>query len=227
MIVIFDLGFGNLSSVRSGFARAGGVDTMVIANAAAYIQLREAGIPIDGLVLPGVGAFGDAMFQLRARGLLPILRKAASVGTPVLGICLGMQLLFGMSEENGQHIGLGLLPGKVIRFRGPDKVPHMGWNDLTAVRRDPLTRGVQPGDYVYFVHSYHAVVQEQTNLLASCEYGQVTVPAVVAKGTVYGTQFHPEKSGQTGETILRNFVGICLKNKRPVPVSSGGEVDGD
>ncbi|GGJ01560.1 imidazole glycerol phosphate synthase subunit HisH [Alicyclobacillus cellulosilyticus] len=209
MIVILDPGVGNLSSVQSGFARAGS-DTVVVARGDEWSDLLAArGRDICGVVLPGVGAFGDAMFQLRASGLLQVVRQVARDGMPLFGICLGMQLLFGMSEEHGTHMGLGLIPGKVVRFRVDAKVPHMGWNDLVYVADHPLLTGVRKGDFVYFVHSYHAVLQERDHLLAAADYAGVEVPAVVARGHVYGTQFHPEKSGPVGERILANFVRIC------------------
>jgi glutamine amidotransferase len=199
---------GNLSSVRSGFARAG-AETVMVSRGEDF-QRRIAENPEwTGLVLPGVGAFGDAMFQLRASGLLAHVRSAIREGRPLLGICLGMQLLFAISEEHGTHIGLGVFPGKVVRFGNHLKVPHMGWNTLTRVANHPLLAGVQNGDFVYFVHSYHAVLNDMTHLLAGADYGGTLVPAVVAKGNVFGTQFHPEKSGEVGERILRNFVRIC------------------
>ncbi|MCL6593386.1 MAG: imidazole glycerol phosphate synthase subunit HisH [Alicyclobacillus sp.] len=207
MIVVLDPGIGNLSSVRSGFARAG-EETVVVARGEQWTALAGRG-DVCGVVLPGVGAFGDAMFQLRASGLLPVVREVVREGRPLLGICLGMQLLFGVSEEHGMHVGLGVIPGKVVRFGHGVKVPHMGWNDLTVVRPHPLTEGVRPGDYVYFVHSYYAVMQAEEHLLAAATYGRYTVPAVVAKGAVCGTQFHPEKSGPVGERILRNFIAMC------------------
>ncbi|MBX5435965.1 MAG: imidazole glycerol phosphate synthase subunit HisH [Alicyclobacillaceae bacterium] len=207
MIVVFDLGIGNLSSVRSGFARAG-EETEVVSRGEDWNELAVSP-RVSGVVLPGVGAFGDAMFQLRASGLLGAIRRAIQEGRPVLGICLGMQLLFSLSEEHGTHVGLGVFPGRVVRFGSRVKVPHMGWNDLTFVRPHPLLAGVRPGDYVYFVHSYHAVVQDQQHLLAAAEYGGVTVPAVVGRDQVFGTQFHPEKSGPVGERILANFVTLC------------------
>ncbi|MCL6452342.1 MAG: imidazole glycerol phosphate synthase subunit HisH [Alicyclobacillus sp.] len=211
MIALLDLGIGNLSSVASGFRRAG-ADTVVVRSATEWAE-EVAGGRVEGLVLPGVGAFGDAMFQLRASGLLGVVRQAVREERPLLGICLGMQLLFSLSEEHGTHVGLGILPGRVVRFPGSVKVPHMGWNDLVTVADHPLLRGVAVGDYVYFVHSYYAVLQEPQHLLAAAQYGGVQVPAVVAKGHVFGTQFHPEKSGPVGEAILRNFVALCRAQK--------------
>lgn len=208
MIALLDLGVGNLLSVQSGFRRVGG-DTVVVSREQDWAQLLAERSDITGVVLPGVGAFGDAMFQLRANGLLNVVRQVVRSGRPILGICLGMQLLFSMSEEHGSHVGFGFLPGRIVRFTGGVKVPHMGWNSLSSVGEHPLLAGVHVGDYVYFVHSYYAVLQDQSSLLAAADYAGVTVPAVVVKQNVYGTQFHPEKSGAVGEQILRNFVGIC------------------
>lgn len=212
MIAVLDPGIGNLSSVRSGFERVG-ADTVVIDTATAWQERLVANnaSPITGVVLPGVGAFGDAMFQLRQSGLIPIIRQIAREGRPMLGICLGMQLLFGQSHEHGRHVGLGLLPGEVVRFKESDmKVPHMGWNSLDVVKTShPLLTSVEVGEYVYFVHSYHAVLESEADLLAAATYGHVSVPAVVGRGNVLGTQFHPEKSGPAGEQMLRNFVAIC------------------
>jgi glutamine amidotransferase len=207
MIAIFDLGVGNLSSVQSGFARAG-ADTTVIANADDWERtVREH--HLVGCVLPGVGAFADAMFQLRARGLLSIVRQLVRDQLPLLGICLGMQLLLSVSEEHGRHVGFGFIPGEVVRFGKGVKVPHMGWNDLTRVASHPLVEGVREGDYVYFVHSYYVHLQDERDAVAVTQYGDVTVPAVIARGSVFGTQFHPEKSGAVGERILGNFVRVC------------------
>lgn len=208
MIVILDLGIGNLSSVRSALGRVG-MDSIVVARSTEWDGLVSQGVGVQGVILPGVGAFGDAMFQLRTSGLLSVVRKVAREGRPLLGICLGMQLLFGQSEEHGHHIGLGFLPGNVVRFGGGYKVPHMGWNTLTTVQSHPLLRNVAIGDYVYFVHSYYTILEEPSDLLAATDYAGVQVPAVVARQNVFGAQFHPEKSGSVGEQILSNFASIC------------------
>ncbi|QSO54464.1 imidazole glycerol phosphate synthase subunit HisH [Alicyclobacillus curvatus] len=216
MIVLLDLGIGNLSSVQSGFARAGG-ETVIVSSGASFDELVATGRSISGLVLPGVGAFGDAMFQLRASGLLRVVRQMARDGIPVLGICLGMQLLLSISEEHGSHVGLGIIPGRVTRFPNTVKVPHMGWNNLVQVVQHPLLVGVKPGDYVYFVHSYRAELQDDKSLLAAADYNGITVPAVIGKDNIFGTQFHPEKSGRVGEVILRNFVQICTGRQGTAP----------
>lgn len=215
MIALLDLGIGNLSSVQSGFGRAG-AKTVIVDSGEAWNTLVQSDTPISGLVMPGVGAFGDAMFQLRSSGLLGVVKQVARDGLPLLGICLGMQLLLSVSEEYGSHVGLGVIPGKVTRFPNKVKVPHMGWNDLVQVADHPLLDGVQKGDYVYFVHSYRAILQEEAHLLAAADYDGILVPAVIGKGNVLGTQFHPEKSGRVGETILRNFVRICGEDKKAV-----------
>ncbi len=218
MIALLDLGIGNLSSVQSGFHRAGG-ETHVVARKEEWEELVSSGQTVHGVVMPGVGAFGDAMFQLRASGLLHVVKQVARDGLPLFGICLGMQLLFSVSEEHGSHVGLGLLPGRVVRFSGDMKVPHMGWNTLETVKGHPLLQGVEKGDYVYFVHSYYALLQDEDHLLASAQYGGIAVPAVVARDHIYGTQFHPEKSGEVGEKILRNFVQLCGATE---PLAKGG-----
>ncbi|AWB42908.1 imidazole glycerol phosphate synthase subunit HisH [Paenibacillus sp. CAA11] len=200
-IAIVDYGMGNLHSVSKAIERLG-YDAVITGDPA---QILAA----DGVLLPGVGAFGDAMEQLRSSGLAETVRAAASAGQPLLGICLGMQLLFDESEEHGHHQGLGLLPGKVVRFAGGSyKVPHMGWNRLEYVQPEhPLLQGVQEG-HVYFVHSYHALPELASDLVAVTDYEQ-KVTAIVGRGNVYGMQFHPEKSGELGMTLLRNFLELA------------------
>ncbi|WP_031407124.1 imidazole glycerol phosphate synthase subunit HisH [Geobacillus vulcani] len=205
MIGIIDYGMGNLYSVSKALERLGCPYIVSGDNE----ELARAG----GLILPGVGSFRDAMHILRETGLADFIRAAAENGTPLLGICLGMQLLFDESEENGPTEGLGLLRGRVVRFPGvtkagePYKVPHMGWNQLRFHRPSPLLDDVEEG-HVYFVHSYYVVPGDEEVVLASSEY-DVDVPAVVGRGHVFGTQFHPEKSGAVGMHILRNYVGIA------------------
>ena len=169
---------------------------------------REELLSADGVILPGVGAFGDAMEQLRQTRLDAVMKEAAAVGKPLLGICLGMQLLFSRSEEHGNHEGLDMLPGSVVRFAGGDyKVPHMGWNALQFQKPEhPLLAGLEEG-HVYFVHSYHVLPEAQEDLLAVTDYGQ-PVTAIVGRGSVYGMQFHPEKSGELGMSLLRNFLAL-------------------
>ena len=202
MIAVIDYGVGNLFSLL-GSLRALGLDACVTADPD---EIRRA----DRIILPGVGAFGDAIARLNSTGLVPLLREEAESGKPLLGICLGMQLLFDVSYEYGEHRGLGLIPGRVIplpREEVPNrKVPHMGWNSLTFPRPCPLFRYINEGDHVYYVHSYYATECEDFTV-ATSEYG-VTVTGAVARGSVFGTQFHPEKSGAAGLAILRAFSEI-------------------
>lgn len=199
MIAIVDYGMGNLHSVSKAVERLG-YEAFVTGDAE---QIHSAA----GVILPGVGAFGDAMNHLRATGLDRVMGDVAGSGKPLLGICLGMQLLFEQSEEHGIHDGLGLLAGKVVRFQGSLKVPHMGWNKLHFTQSSPLFRDVEEG-YVYFVHSYHALVKHDTDLLANTEYGH-PVTSIVGRERVFGMQFHPEKSGVLGLQLLHNFLKIC------------------
>ncbi|MBM6619017.1 imidazole glycerol phosphate synthase subunit HisH [Bacillus suaedaesalsae] len=209
MIGIIDYGMGNLFSVSKALERLN-YKYMISGD---HNELVKA----DGLLLPGVGSFKDAMHILNETGLTEYIKMQVSQGKPLLGICLGMQLLFEESEENGLTKGLGLLQGRVVRFRGEDeegtpyKVPHMGWNELKFHHESPLLSGVEQG-YVYFVHSYHVSTQDKDVVLASSEY-DVNVPAVVGKGNVFGTQFHPEKSGDLGIEILQNFAKIVEKGR--------------
>ena len=197
MIAVVDYGLGNLGSVTKGF-RACGAETLLSADPA---ELRRA----DALVLPGDGAFGAAMQELRARGLVELLQQAARGGTPLLGICVGMQLLLEEGEEHGRHAGLGLLPGRVRRL--PDTglpVPHMGWNRLRRRKAHPLLEGLEDGAHVYFVHSYFCDVAAEA-VLATTDYG-IEVPAVVGDGSVIGLQFHPEKSQGVGLGLIGSFL---------------------
>ena len=199
MIAIIDYGVGNLFSLRSSFAAIGQevvvTDDPAVAGAA------------DKLILPGVGAFGDAAEKLRASGLDEFVRQQAESGKPLLGICLGMQLLFDESMEYGVHKGLGLIPGRVVPMEGAIpadlKIPHIGWNALHFPKQSPLFRYVREGECVYFVHSFYAADCDE-NVIASAEYGAM-LTAAVQKDNVFGCQFHPEKSGKTGLAILRAF----------------------
>ena len=200
MIAVVDYGVGNLFSLVSSL-RFIGVRAEVTADERV---LRKA----DGIILPGVGAFADAREKLRTSGLEPVVREEVAKGKPFLGICLGMQMLFERSCEYGVHEGLGFIPGEVVPLRLPEgmKVPHMGWNSLQILRECPLLAHVSNGEYVYYVHSYYATGCAEYTAAVS-EYG-VPVTGVVARGNVYGTQFHPEKSGDTGLMILRAFKEI-------------------
>lgn len=208
MIAILNYGVGNLASLAGSLASLGlvGEVTSDAARLAAASQI----------ILPGVGAFGDAMQKLRQTGLVPVL-KAEAQKKPLLGICLGMQLLFEKSYEFGEHEGLGLLPGEVCPL-GPDlaaagcqylKVPHMGWNQLNILRDDAIFANTRPGEYFYYVHSFYAKKCDAVTL-ASSPYG-LPVTGVVRRGLVYGTQFHPEKSGDAGLRLLAAFAKIGAK----------------
>jgi imidazole glycerol-phosphate synthase subunit HisH len=199
MIAIIDYGVGNLYSLSRSLESLG-LQTQVTRDEA---ELRAA----DKIILPGVGAFGDAMEKLVATGLVPVVKERASAGVPLLGICLGMQLLFEKGYEYGEHDGLGLMPGE-IRPMADDlpkdlKVPHIGWNALNIHRECPILKYVQEGNCVYYVHSFYAVGCEDETC-ATSEYG-VPVTGVVQKANVFGTQFHPEKSGRVGLSILKAF----------------------
>ena len=199
MIAIVDYGVGNLFSLNSSFA-AIGVETVVTADPEV---LRAA----DKIILPGVGAFEDAAWKLRESGLAELLIELAGKGKPLMGICLGMQLLFEKSYEYGEHEGLGLIPGNVRPIAdvipGDLKIPHIGWNALRLRGESPLFSGTREGDCVYFVHSFYAADCDES-VIATAEYG-AELTAAVAKGNVYGCQFHPEKSGPVGLAILSAF----------------------
>lgn len=201
MITIVDYGVGNLFSLKSSL-NALGLSAQVTSD-------RKTLAESERVILPGVGAFGDAADKLTKSGLAETVREIAARGTPLLGICLGMQLLFDKSFEYGEHAGLGLLRGEVrplFEDVSGLKIPHMGWNALHFVKDDRLFRYVNEGEYVYFVHSYQAKFCEDS-LLATATYG-TEVTAAVGKGNVYGTQFHPEKSGDVGLRILKAFAEL-------------------
>ena len=208
MIAIMDYGVGNLFSLKSSLAQLG-QDTVVTADPD---TIRKA----DRLILPGVGAFGDAMDKLVAIGLVPVIRAEAEK-KPLLGICLGMQLLFEKSYEYGEHAGLGFIQGEVCPLE-PDladkslKVPQIGWNALDILRPNAMTEGLENGSYVYFVHSFMAKPSDENDLAAVTDYG-TRVPAMVARGNLFGCQFHPEKSGEVGLQMLRNFAKLTEVGK--------------
>ena len=205
-LVVVDYGLGNLRSVTRGLERAGaGVE---VSDDPAVLDAA------DGVVLPGVGAFSEGMEN--AGPFRDVLLDLAAEGTPLFGICLGMQMLLTTSEEasnagQGDVVGLDLIPGKNVRFDAGQKVPHMGWNELDVRREHPLVEGVD-GEHAYFVHSYYAVPDDENATVATTDYGR-GFPSIIAdeRGTVFGTQFHPEKSGETGLRILRNFVEMCAE----------------
>jgi glutamine amidotransferase len=199
LIAIVDYGVSNLRSVQKALEKVG-AEAAITDDAAA---IRQA----DGVLLPGVGAFGDAMEVLNRRGLAAALRDVFKAGTPLLGICLGMQLLFEESEEMGLHRGLGFLPGRVIRFGTGLKVPLIGWNQVHPLRTDGLLNGVQEGDYAYFVHSYYVVPSDAAIISGTTDYG-VDFASVIEQERVFGIQFHPEKSQDVGLRILGNFAAV-------------------
>ena len=198
MIAIIDYGAGNLRSVRNALTYLGAE----VITASTPDQLEG----VDKIVLPGVGAFGAGINALRSAGFEAPIKAAVEAGTPLLGICLGMQFLFESSDEMGQHQGLGLLPGRVMRFVSNGlKVPHMGWNCLDVQQANPLLEGVSSGAYAYFVHSYYVEATDPHDVLATTSYG-IPFAAVVGRGNVFGIQPHPEKSQSVGLRILKNFV---------------------
>ena len=199
MIAIIDYGVGNLFSLSHSLTHIG-AEVRVTGEADAILSA-------DHVILPGVGAFGDAADKLRQTGLDAVVKAAAARGTPIMGICLGMQLLLDVSYEFGVHAGLGLIPGEVRPIAevipGDYKIPHIGWNALRVKKPHPILRDIAPGDCVYFVHSYYGAMCE-ASVLATAEYG-ADLTAAVGRGNVAGCQFHPEKSGDVGLQILRNF----------------------
>lgn len=204
-VAVCDYGVGNLRSVERALVRAGAMP--VISDDATALAA------CDGLVLPGVGAFVAAAEQLRRRGLDGCARDIAASGRPLLGVCLGYQLLFERSDEGRGATGLGLIPGEVTRIDAPGlKVPQIGWNRLRVVRDTPLLEGVGDGTYVYFVHSYGATPADPADVVATTDYGS-TLVAVVQRDKVMGTQFHPEKSGAAGLHVYANFVALCASRR--------------
>lgn len=202
MIAIISYGVGNLFSLSSSLSCLG-LENKITASPE---EIEAA----DRIILPGVGAFEDAKAKLESTGLVPLLREQAAKGKPLLGICLGMQLLFDKSYEYGEHEGLGLIHGEVCPIAddltSELKVPHMGWNSLHFLRDDPLFKYVKEGDYVYYVHSFYAKNCE-ADTIATSDY-EVSITGAVSKGKVYGTQFHPEKSGKIGLAILKAFAEL-------------------
>ncbi|HPP52742.1 MAG TPA: imidazole glycerol phosphate synthase subunit HisH [Thermoguttaceae bacterium] len=201
MIAIIDYGMGNLRSVQKGFERVG-FPSRITSDPQ---QVAES----SHLVLPGVGAFGDAMEELRRRGLVEPIREAIEKEKPFLGICLGLQLLFDRSYEDGAHEGLGILPGEVVRFdlSAEYAVPHMGWNQLHIRRPNALLVSVEEGAYVYFVHSYYVVPKDNSVIATETDYGEMFCSSI-ARGRLFAVQFHPEKSQAVGLRMLENFARL-------------------
>jgi len=206
-VAICDYGVGNLRSVERALLHAG-ADVVVTGDAG---EMRDAA----GVVLPGVGAFGPAADALDETGLGDVVKDIAAARTPLLGVCLGHQLLFEHSTENGGRRGLGLLPGRIVRLEAErGKVPHMGWNQLAVTRPSTLTEGIEDGAYVYFVHSYAATPEttDSDAVVATTDYGGPVV-AICVKDNVWSTQFHPEKSSTSGLRIYANFVAACARSR--------------
>lgn len=201
MISIIDYDAGNIKSVEKALQYLG--QEAVITRDPQKIKAS------DHVILPGVGAFGDAMGKIRDYGLEPVIREVTGRGTPFLGICLGLQLLFEESEEAPGVKGLGLLPGKIVRIPaiGDRKIPHMGWNSLTIKENASLFKGLPEHPYVYFVHSYYLKAKNESDVAARTEYG-VTIDASVEHDNIFACQFHPEKSSETGLQILKNFIAV-------------------
>ncbi len=226
MVCIIDYGIGNLRSMEKAL-EAVGAEVIRSDNPADIAQA-------DRVVLPGVGAFGACADEIRARNLIPSIQNAIRSGKPFLGVCVGMQLLFEVSEEMGQHEGLAVLPGRVVRFKRSYantlatagfesevqevldqptgkglKIPHMGWNIASPRRASPLLEGLRSPAYFYFVHSFHAVAADSEDVLADTLYG-TSFPSIVQRNNVFGVQFHPEKSHENGLLVLKNFAHLSL-----------------
>ncbi len=206
MIAVIDYGIGNIASVQKAILHVGGDARLVTTPA----ELEGA----EKIVLPGVAAFGQSIDQLQDLGFVEPVIKAIEVGVPYLGICLGLQMLFDVSYEDGEHTGLGILPGKVVRFKFDQAevaqdlaVPHMGWNRIHWDRDCPLFKGIKNDSYVYFAHSYHVVPAEADVTATKTEYGYGFTSSIW-RGNIFGTQFHPEKSQDVGLKVLTNFVNL-------------------
>ncbi len=203
-IALIDYGMGNLMSVSKALESVGGKVRLVRTPADAQ--------GADAVVLPGVGAFGDGLTQLQASGLVPFLKEKTAAGMPLLGICLGMQMLLDSSEESPGVPGLSLIPGKVLRF--PDaglKVPQIGWNSIVPDAQDPFFNGIAPDTFFYFVHSYYVKPDHPSDTAAVCNY-MIDFAAAVRRGNIFAVQFHPEKSQEAGLRLLKNFVEMSQKS---------------
>jgi glutamine amidotransferase len=214
MIAILDYRVGNVRSVEKALQRAAmershhnGLPPVSVVLTADHNVILSA----TGVVLPGVGAFGECITNLRGAGFEPVIREVIARGIPLLGICVGMQMLFEVGEEMGEWRGLGILPGRVVRFRGDLRVPQIGWNQLHFVRDDPLVAQVSEGSYAYFVHSYYCHAAEPQDIIATTDYG-ISYASIVGRGRVWGIQCHPEKSQSVGLRILGNFLALAKGN---------------
>ncbi|MBU3218039.1 imidazole glycerol phosphate synthase subunit HisH [Clostridium estertheticum] len=199
MIAIVDYGVGNLNSVQNAL-KSLNILSIISSNAEEISKCRS-------IIVPGVGAFPDAMKNMKESGIDEVIKQAAKEGKPILGICLGMQLFFDESCEVEKCQGLGLLKGNIIKLEGSIKIPHMGWNSLSFENDSPLLGGIEENQYVYFVHSYYAVNCEDGIVNAYSTY-EKKIPAIVSKGNIFGMQFHPEKSGDFGMKLLKNFAEV-------------------
>ena len=201
MVAIVDYDAGNIKSVEKALQFLGQEPVVT--------RDKETLLQAEKVIVPGVGAFGDAMGKMHQYGLVEVLREIAAKGTPLLGICLGLQLFFESSEETPGVEGLGLLPGKIVRI--PDKegfkIPHMGWNSIQINPASRLLKGIEEGAYVYFVHSYYLQAENETDVAATTDY-VVNIHAAAEHENIFATQFHPEKSGEIGLRILKNFIEL-------------------
>lgn len=198
LISIIDYGTGNIKSIQNALRHINA--DCIISDDKNEIESS------DGIILPGVGAFPDAMKNMTQKGLDKVIIKCHDKGIPILGICLGMQLMFEEGEEVTKCKGLSLFKGKIIKLDTNFKIPHMGWNTLNIKKESNILKNIKEGDYFYFVHSYYALMPDD-DILASAYYG-VDIPAAIGRHNLFGLQFHPEKSGETGLTILKNFIQI-------------------
>ncbi len=201
MLAIIDYGAGNLRSVQKA-CEAAGAEALITSD-------KNLILSADHVILPGVGAFGDCMSNIKTHNLDDCVREVVSNGTPFLGICLGLQLLFESSEESPKADGLSIFKGNNARIPQRDglKIPHMGWNSLSFPKESPLFDGIADGSFVYFVHSYYMKPHDKSIISATCEYS-TTLPVALSHGNVHATQFHPEKSGEVGLKILKNFISL-------------------
>jgi len=201
MIAIIDYNVGNLYNLKNA------LDFQKLPNR--IVKTPDELAQATHILLPGVGAFRPAMEHLEATGMIPVIRQKVADSIPFLGVCIGMQLLFEASEEDGETTGLGLIKGRVVRFSNGKglKVPQIGWNQVNLQGEDALTSGIPDRSYFYFVHSYHAVLNDQQNAVGLADYGE-TFPAIVRHGNVWGAQFHPEKSQNAGLKLLENFARL-------------------
>jgi len=202
MIGIIDYKMGNLRSVQKAFEHLE-VEARICSDPGSLDNVSH-------IVLPGVGAFRDAIAEIRKLEFDKAMQDEIASGKPLLGICLGLQLLFETSYEDGEHTGLGIIPGTVERFQPESqlKIPHMGWNAIEPVKEIPLLNGIEPGDHVYFVHSYFVVPTDTSVIATQTTHGTQTFTSIIGSGNVYATQFHPEKSQQVGLKLLKNFANL-------------------